>query len=253
MANEDVETLKNQITDYIRLRLGDQLVDVELDPEHYRMAIDRALMTYRQRAQNSVEESYAILQLEADTQDYVLPKEIMEVRQIFRRGLGSVTSGTTTQFEPFSSGYLNTYMLQAGRVGGLLSYELFAQYQKLAMTMFGGYINFTFNKATKKLTIVRRVPFGGEEVLLWLYNHKPDITLLSDYMIMPWVQDYAYALAKFTLGEARSKFANINGPQGGTSLNGDALKNEATAEMEKLIEDLKNYVDGSQPLWWVQG
>ena len=29
------------------------------------------------------------------------------------------------------------------------------------------------------------------------------------------------------LGEARSKFATIAGPQGGSTLNGDALKNEA--------------------------
>ena len=28
---------------------------------------------------------------------------------------------------------------------------------------------------------------------------------------------------------------------------------EAQAEMEKLEEDLKNYVDGSQPLTWVIG
>jgi hypothetical protein len=43
------------------------------------------------------------------------------------------------------------------------------------------------------------------------------------------------------------------GPQGGTSLNGDALKSEAQSEMEKLEEDLKTYVDGSTPLTWVTG
>ena len=36
------------------------------------------------------------------------------------------------------------------------------------------------------------------------------------------------------LGEARSKFATIAGPQGGSTLNGDALKAEAQADMEKL-------------------
>jgi len=42
------------------------------------------------------------------------------------------------------------------------------------------------------------------------------------------------------LGEARSKFNTIAGPQGGTSLNGDALKNEALAEMERLEIEVKN-------------
>jgi hypothetical protein len=31
------------------------------------------------------------------------------------------------------------------------------------------------------------------------------------------------------------------------------MKNEAKAEQERLMMDLKNYVDLSQPLTWVQG
>ena len=46
------------------------------------------------------------------------------------------------------------------------------------------------------------------------------------------------------LGEARSKFATISGPQGGSSLNGDALKAEAQAEMEKLEMDVQMAVAG---------
>jgi hypothetical protein len=55
------------------------------------------------------------------------------------------------------------------------------------------------------------------------------------------------------VGEAREKFNTIAGPSGGTSLNGAALKTEAQAEMDKLEEDLKNYVAGGTPLTWVTG
>lgn len=248
-----------EITDYVRMRLGDGIVDVELEKEHYEMAIKQALVKYRQRAQNSVEESYAFLDLLPETQEYILPPEIQSVRQVFRRGIGSVTGTTASQFEPFASGYLNTYMLVAGRVGGLTNYELFVDYQKLAMRMFGGFMNYTFNPVTKKLTIIRKMPFGYagadqvESVLLWIYNTKPDQMIFNDTYAFPWIQEYAYSFAKRIVGEARSKFAQIAGPQGGTSLNGDALKNEAQAEMEKLEEELKTYVDGSQPLTWVIG
>jgi hypothetical protein len=250
-----------EITDYIRMRLGDGIVDVELDKEHYEMGIRQALVKYRQRAQNSVEESYASLQLLPETQEYILPKEVQTVRAIYRRGIGSVTGTTASQFEPFASGYLNTYMLVAGRVGGLTNYELFVDYQKLAMKMFGGFMNFTFNPTTKKLTVVRKMPFQGvnppieqqESVLLWIYNTKPDQMIFNDTYAFPWIQEYAYSFCKRILGEARSKFSQIAGPQGGASLNGDALKQEAVAEMEKLEEELKNYVDGSQPLTWITG
>jgi hypothetical protein len=255
------DKVRSEITDYIRMRLGDGLVDVELEKEHYEMAINQALIKYRQRAQNSQEESYVSLTLLPETQEYILPKEIMEVRAVFRRGIGSVTGTTASQFEPFASGYLNTYMLVAGRVGGLTNYELFVDYQKLAMTMFGGYINYTFNKTTKKLTLVRKIPFAGpnmknedyENVLLWTFNYKPDSMILNDIQSFPWIQEYAYSFAKMLLGQAYSKFSTIAGPQGGTSLNGATMVTEAKAEMDQLIEDLKTYVDGSQPLTWITG
>lgn len=252
---EVVEAKRAEIIDYIRLRLADQIVDVELDPEHYNLAINQAMIKYRQRASNSQEESYAFLELLPETQEYILPREVMSVRQIIRRGIGSVSGTTASQFEPFASGYLNTYMLVAGRVGGLTSYELFVDYQKLAMKMFGGHMNFTFNPVTKKLTIVRKMPAGSgtEPVMLWLYNYKPDIMLLNDHMIFPWLQDYAYSFAKRIVGEAREKFASIAGPQGGTALNGSALKGEAQAEMDALEQQLKDYVDGSMPLTWITG
>ena len=120
---------RQQIENYINLRLGGQMVDVELDKEHYDLAINNALIRFRQRADNSQEESYSFLSLVKEQQEYILPSEVQEVRQVFRRGIGSVTGTTASQFEPFASGYLNTYMLVAGRVGGLLNYELFTQYQ----------------------------------------------------------------------------------------------------------------------------
>jgi hypothetical protein len=184
----------------------------------------------------------------------------MAVRYIYRRGIGSVTGTTASQFEPFASGYLNTYMLVAGRVGGLVNYELFTQYQELAMRMFGGHMNFTFNPVTKKMVIVRKMPSQGpgfgelsESVLLHLYNYKPDIMLLNDHQAFPWLQEYAYSFAKRILGEAREKFNTIAGPQGGTTLNGATLKSEAQAEMDALEQQLKDYVDGSMPLTWVIG
>jgi hypothetical protein len=55
------------------------------------------------------------------------------------------------------------------------------------------------------------------------------------------------------LGEAREKFNTIASPQGGTSLNGTALKAEGKAEMDMLEQDLINYKDGAQPLTFVIG
>ena len=246
-------TLRKDITDYIYFRLGGQMVDVELDPEHYDMCIDQAVRKYRQRAGSSVESSYLFLSILENQQEYVLPNEVQEVRQVFRRSVGSGSSDTGTQFEPFEAAFVNTYLLQAGRVGGQATYEMYYQYQELSARMFGGFVNFEFNPVTKTVTLLRKFSASGEKVVLWVYNTRPESGLLQDQQIQPWIQDYSLALAKFTLGEARSKFSTIAGPQGGTSLNGDTLKAEAQAEMMQLEEDLKNYVDGSDPLSFIIG
>ena len=90
--NESEQT-RQEITAYIRAMLGDGMVDVELDPIHYNTAIDRSLAKYRQRSANSVEESFSFLTLETDKNDYILPAEVMSVREVFRRSIGSRTGG----------------------------------------------------------------------------------------------------------------------------------------------------------------
>jgi len=252
-SGETLKQLKTGVFDYVRLRLADDIVDVELEPKHYENALQRAIDVYRTRSSNAFEESYSYLVLQNDVQEYTLPAEITEVRQIFRRTIGSSSNAEGTMFEPFEAGYLNCYLLTAGGVGGLLTYELYTGYQQLVAKMFGGFINFTFNTVTKKLTIVRRPQGSGEIVLLWTFNLRPLIYLLSDYRCQTWIKEYTYSICKYTLGEARSKFAQIVGPGSGTQLNGEALKAEAKEEMTKAELDLRNYIDGGQPLWFVLG
>jgi len=245
MAN--ITTAKQEVFDYVNAMLGGGMIDVELDPEHYEIAIRASFDKFRQRSDNSVEESYMFLELVLDQNEYILPDEVVEVRQMFRRSIGSRTGGGDggTLFEPFNLAYTNTYLLASSNMGGLATYNLFAGYQELVGRMFGSFIEFTWNTATKKLTVLQR-PRTGEQVLLQAYNYRPDFQILTDYLAKQWIKDYTLAKCKFMLGEARSKFATIAGPQGGSTLNGDALKAEAQAEMEKLEEDLKLQVAGGQ-------
>jgi len=247
-----IDELKSELFKSIYYNLGGDMVDVELDPNHYEYGLKQAFEIYRQRSSNAVEESYLFLDLVEDQNEYILPTEVMGVQQVFRRTLGSASSSTTS-LEPFEAGFMNMYLLQSGRVGGLANYEFFAQYQEQASKMFGGYVNYTFNPSTKKLALVRRPRNSEESVLLWVHNHKPDFMLLQDVYAYPWIKGYTQAMVKKSLGEAREKFATVAGPSGGTVLNGAALKAEAENELERLLQDLSNYVDGGAPMWFVIG
>ena len=240
-----LSTQKQDVFDYVNAMLGGGMIDVELDPIHYETALEKALGKFRQRSDNSVEESYLFMPTIIDQNEYTLPQEVTEVRKLFRRSIGSRSGGGDggTLFEPFNMAYTNTYLLSSSNMGGLATYDMFSQYQELVGRMFGSFIEFNWNTTTKKLTLLQR-PRAEETLLLYVYNHRPDSELLNDYLGKQWIKDYTLASCKYMLGEAREKFATIAGPQGGTSLNGTSLKSEAQQEMEKLEQEVSQQIPG---------
>lgn len=253
MADPILDPLKQDLIQYVSLQLGDGIIDIEPDPAHYEAAYQRTLGIYRQRAQNAYEESYIFLELENDVNEYTLPQEVSTVRQIFRRTIG-ITGVGGNAFDPFGAATLNVYLLNFNSAsGGMATYDYYQQYVELAARMFGGYINYTFNPVTKRLQIIRDPRGNDEVVLLWTYNLKPEITLLRDPVILQWFRDCMTGATKIIVGEAREKFASIAGPGGGTALNGAAMKSEGQAQIERSIEELKLYIDGSQPISFVIG
>ena len=255
MAQEQdtLATLKQNLIEYVQLQLGGEIIDLELDPAHYEAAYQKTIGTYRQRAQGAYEESYSFFELVKDQSIYTLPQEVISVRQCFRRTFGDATGPFASNFDPFAQASLQVYLMNFNVAGGLATYDFYSQYTELAARMFGGYFNYTFNPVTKKLQLIRDPKNTGEAVLIWTYNLKPEINLLSDFQISQWIRDYMVANCKMIIGEAREKFSTIAGPQGGGSLNGQQMKTEAQAQMDSLITQLANYVDASQPLTFVIG
>ena len=148
----------------IELRLGGQMVDVELDPEHYHLSVDKALERFRQRSENAPEESLMVLPLLPDVQEYTLPNEVIEVKDIYRRGGGSGIS-STGGIEPFGASFMNQHMLQSSggggkcggkKSGGLATFDFFAQHQELLDRLFVNEIVFTWNHVTNGIGNINR-------------------------------------------------------------------------------------------------
>lgn len=246
MTETNSTTERNKVFEYARTMLGDGLIDIDLEPKHYEIALDRALTRYRQRSSNAVEESYSFLELIQDQNEYRLPDEIIEVRQVFRRAIGSRTGmgAGGTLFEPFNLAYTNTYLMSGSMMGGLATYEMFASYQKLVGRMFGSFIEFKWKPQSHILNILQRPFAQGEQILIQSYNYRPDFVLLTDLYAKQWLKDYTLATCKMMLGEAREYLSNIPGPSGSITLNGAALKTAAKEELAALDKELDTYVAG---------
>lgn len=255
-TNDSTSTIeRNKVFEYVSTMLGDGMIEIELDPSHYEISLDRALNRFRQRSSNAVEESYMFLELVQDQNEYRLPDEVIEVQQIFRRSIGSRSGlgAGGTLFEPFNLAYTNTYLLSGTMMGGLATYELFAGYQKLVGKMFGSFIEFKWKPTSHILTILQRPFAQGEQILIKTHNFRPDFVLLQDIYAKQWLRDYTLATAKIMLGQARSKFGSIAGPGSPIQLNGTALITEGNQEIEKLDKELENLVPGGTPLTFVIG
>jgi len=246
------ETNKNKLITEIKLRLGDGMVDVELDPEHYNLAISKAVDVLRSRSDVASEESYVFLSTLVDVQEYSLPAEVLNVRKVYRRGVSSTSTGGTN-FDPFDVAFHNMYMVQAGQIGGLAVFDAFAQYKETLGRIFGSEYDFTFNPNTKVLKILRAIKHE-EDISVGVYNYVPEEILLNDNYAKPWIADWALAECKMMLGEARSKFpGGLPGPGGAVTLNGDALKQESMADKERLLAAINNMEEGNKHLGFVIG
>jgi len=244
--------LKDDLTKEIELRLGGQMVDVELDPEHYDLAIKKSFEKYRQRSENAVEEAFVLLELTKEQSEYTLDNDVVDVFDVYRRTSGTLNSASGGDIEPFETAYLNNYLLYSGRAGGMATYDALSQHREMLGKMFGENYTFTWNTVTKKLLLHRKVK-TNDTVYIHAYKHRNDEELLQDPYSGPWIKDYALAHGKLILAEARGKYNTIAGPQGGTSLNADALRMDAQANIDKLEDDLKYYAEGQAGLGVIIG
>ena len=58
-----------------------------------------------------------------------------------------------------------------------------------------------------------------------------------------WIKKYALALCKELLGTIRSKYGSVPIPNGDVTLDGDTLRNEASAEKETLVTQLREILE----------
>jgi len=250
-ANQIGYLNREELITEIQLRLADRIVDVELDREHYDIAINKAISIYRQLSSGSVEESVIFFNTEEGVTEYTLPNEVQEVHRLYRRGIGS--NGVGSNFDPFDVAFNNMYMLQAGSIGGLAVYDAFSQYKETIGRIFGGEYDFIWNRNTKVLKVLRNIK-NVEEIAVGVHNFVPESILLRDLYANPWISDMSLAQSKLMLGEARGKFTTgLPGAGGAIILNGENLKSDAKTEIEELRLAIHNMEEGNSHLPFIIG
>lgn len=238
------ESGRKQLEKELRLLLGDQMIDVELDKEHYDMAISLSIDRVRQRSDGALEEEDIFISVQPNVQEYKLPDEVQEVRRMYRRGVGSHTTGGIN-FDPVDGAFFNAYLMQPQKSGGLLSWDMYNQFLETTERVFASQYNFVWYNSSKTLRIIRK-PKATEDVMVTVWTTKGEDSLLNDPYVKPWIRSYSLAQCKGMLGQARSKFTSgFAGPSGNVTMNGSELIQQAQVEIERLDMELDNIYLGN--------
>jgi len=223
------ETLK----DFVLARLGHPIVRVELTPFQIKTCLDEAVGTMYNHAPLFATQ-FVAFEASAGINTYELPQFILNNLEyvVYKKTLLSIQQAAgTLEFDFFIKYFQDNYLFQNFGIG---DFYLLQQNLEMTRKILGQEGAFSVLD-NKYLHIVPKPVVNGQTVIV-VYRGLNSDTLHPAYR--NWIQQYALAVAKGTLGQIRGKYQTVPSPGGGAKLNGDVLLKESIEEKDKLLKRL---------------
>lgn len=245
IGNDGTYDQRLRLVNILKSQLGWPALCVELSEEQFNIAIDNALDTYRQLCIGAYEHRYILYHLMQDQQTYFLNSPVDQTDRVV-----TVIKVHRMQFPGYSSSgpndvwaqsWAQTYYQSNAGGGDLLSANLLANWGDEFTRTFAGDLPFTWYEARRELTIHRGIT-GNQKVVLEVEMERTEQELMLDRYCKQFIQNWALAEAKETLGLIRSKYTSgTPGAAGTITLNGDLLVAEARQDFSELKQALLDY------------
>ena len=230
------------LIDYCKRRLGDPVVEINVDEDQLEDRLDEALQYYQEYHSDATLRTYLKYEITSDdvTNEYIpLDSNITYVSKLF-----PITTNFTGSRNFFDIKYqmmLNDMASLIHFAGDLAYYEQMQQYLSLLDMKLNGQPQVQFSRRENRLYI-----FGdfadqdlkaGDYVVAEIYKILDPNTNTSIYNDM-WLKEYTTALIKQQWGQNLIKFEGMQLP-GGVILNGRQIYDDATGEIATLRENLR--------------
>ena len=239
MANP---TSRATLIDYCKRRLGDPVIEINVDEDQLEDRVDEALQYYQEYHSDATLRTYLKHQVTATdvSNEYIsLSSNIIFVSKLF-----PISSSFNSSFNFFDIKYqmmLNDIADLQNFAGDLAYYEQMQQYLSLLDVKLNGHPQVQFQRKQNRLYI-----FGdfadndikeGEFIVAEVYEIVDPSTHTSVFNDM-WVKEYTTALIKQQWGSNLLKFEGMQLP-GGVVLNGRQIFEDATTDIDKLRETIR--------------
>ena len=234
---------RTTLIDYCKRRLGDPVLEINVDEDQIEDRIDEALQYYQEYHSDATVRTYLkhLVTSTDITNEYIpIASNILFVSKVF-----PLSSSFNSSFNFFDIKYqmmLNDIADLQNFAGDLAYYEQMQQYLSLLDMKLNGHPQTQWSRHQDRLHI-----FGdfndndikeGEYIVAEVYTIIDPDTHTSIYNDI-WLKEYATALIKQQWGMNLIKFEGVQLP-GGVILNGRQLYDDATSEIETLRQRIRD-------------
>lgn len=235
-------TSRATLIDYCKRRLGEPVIEVNVDEDQLEDRLDEALQYYREFHSDATIRTYLKHQITADdvSNEYItLASNILFVSKMFP--LTSSFNNSRNFFDIKYQMMLNDIADLMNFAGDLAYYEQMQQYLSLLDMKLTGSPQVDFVRKQNRLYVHGDFQDGdikaGDYIVAEAYTIIDSSTHTAVWNDM-WLKEYTTALIKQQWGANLIKFEGMQLP-GGVMLNGRQLFDDATQELERLREKLR--------------
>lgn len=239
MANP---TSRATLIEYCKRRLGDPVIEINVDEDQLEDRVDEALQYYQEYHSDATVRTYLKHLVTASdvTNEYItLSNDIIFVSKLF-----PVSSSFNSSYNFFDIKYqmmLNDIADLQNFAGDLAYYEQMQQYLSLLDMKLNGTPQVQFSRRQNRLYIFGDFADGdiqaGEYIIAEVYQIVDPDTHTSVYNDM-WLKEYTTSLIKQQWGQNLIKFEGMQLP-GGVTLNGRQIYDDASGEIAQLRENIR--------------
>ena len=231
------------LIEYCKRRLGDPVIEINVDEDQLEDRVDEALQYYREFHSDATVRTYLKHQITAQdvTNEYItLANNIIFVSKMFP--LQSSFQSSRNFFDIKYQMMLNDIADLMNFAGDLAYYEQMQQYLSLLDMKLNGQPQVQFSRKQNRLYI-----FGdfqdddineGDYIVAEVYTEINDSDHTSIFNDM-FLKEYTTALIKQQWGQNLIKFEGMQLP-GGVILNGRQIYDDATGEIETLRQRVRD-------------
>ena len=232
---------RQQLKDYALRRLGDPVIEINVDDSQVEDRLDDALQFFAEYHFDGVQKQFYKHQLTADdmTNEYIdmnqVDSSVISVTRIFEQGNNSVN-----MFDVRYQMALNDFYGVRTGMGNMAQYDITKRHLALIQQMLDPEKAVRFSRVTNKLLIdtdwSEQFTVGDFFVIEAYSILDPDTytEIYNDRLL----KEYVTSLIKRQWGMNLSKFQNITLP-GGLSYNGAELYSQGQEEITKIEEEVQ--------------